>query len=368
MKVLVIGGGLFGSSIAAILGGKQFQVDLVEAEDDIMKLASRVNHNRIHLGYHYLRSIGTAEQSIEGLLSFLFHFGDAVVYQFPNYYAIAKEGSKTTPGEFLSFCENVGIGYEEEFPTEGFLNPDAIEACFRVPEPVWDYATLKKTLKAKLHSPHINVFYKTKCLGLRTLADGTFEAKLNIGTKGYDVVINCTYSNINQINSFLDIPSRKLLYEDVMIPVFKYPSMPFGLTVMDGPFCSVMPRGMKKNEFLLYHVKESLINTKVALEKPKFMQEEFSNDDLRGPGGIYDKSSFFMPFLKNVELSGYNRTIRTVYENDDDARLTELFTYDGIKNYYTILSGKVTTCIQVALEVKQLLLGRNLKKRFKMSV
>ena len=73
MKVLVIGAGLFGSSVAAILADKNVNIDLVEAEDDIMKLASRVNHNRIHLGYHYLRSIDTAEQSIEGLLSFLFH-------------------------------------------------------------------------------------------------------------------------------------------------------------------------------------------------------------------------------------------------------------------------------------------------------
>ena len=102
MKILVIGGGLFGSSVASILAGKNVKIDLAEAEDDIMKMASRVNDNRIHLGYHYLRSIATAEQSIEGLLSFLFHFGDAVVYQFPNYYAIAKEGSKTDVNTVIS--------------------------------------------------------------------------------------------------------------------------------------------------------------------------------------------------------------------------------------------------------------------------
>ncbi len=368
MKVLVIGGGLFGSSVASILADKNVQVDLAEAEDDIMKMASRINHNRIHLGYHYLRSIATAEQSIEGLLSFLFHFGNAVVYQFPNYYAIAKEGSKTTPSEFLNFCENVGIGYDEEIPGDNLLDPSSIEACFRVPEPIWDFFTLKKILKRKLANPNINILLKTKCIGLKVLADGKFEARLTTGIKGYDVVINCTYSNINQINSYLDIPPKKLLYEDVMIPVFKYPSAQFGLTVMDGPFCSVMPRGMRKNEFLLYHVKDSLLDTKLAMEKPEFPRLNITDDQLRAPGNIYDRSSFFMPFLKNVQLAGYNRTTRTVYENDDDARLTELYTYEGLNNYFTILSGKVTTCIQVALEVKHILQGRRLKRRFKMAI
>jgi hypothetical protein len=368
MKVLVIGAGLFGSSTAALLASNEVKVDLVESESDILKMASRVNHNRIHLGYHYLRSIDTAAQSIEGLLSFLFHFGNSVVYQFPNYYAIAKEGSKTSARQFLDFCERVGIGYDEEMPPGNFFDPSTLEACFRVPEPVYDHLTLKKIMKKKLTSPNINVFLNTKCVGLRILPNGMFEAKLSTGTKQYDVVINCTYSNINQINSYLGIPQKKLLYEDVMIPVFKYPSTPFGLTVMDGPFCSVMPRGMRTNEFLLYHVKESLLNTKISTDKPSFPEREYTNAELTADGNIYDRSSYFMPFLKDVEPNGYNRITRAVYENDDDARLTELYTYDGIKNYFTILSGKVTTCVQVALEIKHIIQGRKLKKRFIMSV
>lgn len=368
MKVLVIGAGLFGSSTAALLASNEVKVDLVESENDILKMASRVNHNRIHLGYHYLRSIDTAAQSIEGLLSFLFHFGDSVVYQFPNYYAIAKEGSKTNAQQFIDFCERVGIGYDEELPQDNYLDPSTLEACFRVPEPVYDHLTLKKIMKKKLANPNINIFLNTKCIGLKQLPDNTFEARLNTGIKKYDVVINCTYSNINEINTFLGIPQKKLLYEDVIIPVFKYPSTPFGLTVMDGPFCSVMPRGMRPNEFLLYHVKESLLDTRISNEKPIFPNHDFTNADLTAKGKIYDKSAYFMPFLKNVEPSGYNRITRTVYENDDDARLTELYTYDGIKNYFTILSGKVTTCIQVALEIKHILQGRKLKKRFIMSV
>jgi hypothetical protein len=170
MKILVIGGGLFGSSVASILSGKNVKIDLAEAEDDIMKMASRVNHNRIHLGYHYLRSIATAEQSIEGLLSFLFHLAMQWFINFQIIMPLQKKEVKTTPSEFLNFCENVGIGYDEETPGDNLLDPSSIEACFRVPEPIWDFFTLKKILKKKLANPNINILLKTKCIGLKVLA------------------------------------------------------------------------------------------------------------------------------------------------------------------------------------------------------
>lgn len=364
MKILVIGAGLFGSTVAYTLSDGKSSVDLVDSESDIMQLASKVNHNRIHLGYHYLRSIETAEQSIEGLLSFLFNYGSAVIHQFPNYYAIAKSGSKTSPEKFIDFCETVGIGYEEDYPDKEYLNREAVEASFRVPEPIWDYALVKRMVKDKLLKTKVNLYLKTECIGLKVLADNTFEARLTSGVKRYDVVINCSYSGINRVNSFLGIRKKRLLFEDVIVPIFKYPSAPFGVTVMDGPFCSIMPKGKDKNSFLLYHVKESVLESCLADEKPNFATA-YRDEDLMGDNGIYKESSFFMPFLMNVVTAGFGRTTRTVYENSDDARITELYIDSNIKNYFTVLSGKVTTCVQLALEIKHILQGKNRTKRFK---
>jgi len=365
MKILIIGGGLFGTSVASVLADKNNTVDIVESQDELLQLASKVNHNRIHLGYHYLRSIQTAEQSIEGLLSFLFNYGEAVVYQFPNYYAIAKEGSKTSPDEFIRFCENVGIGYDEEFPDNTLFDQDKILASFKVPEPIWDYDILKSVIKKKLSKANVNLYLNTECIGLKQLDDGTFEAKFYTGVKYYDAVINASYANINKINSYLNIEPKKLLYEDVLIPLFNYPSPQFGLTIMDGPFCSVMPNGIKNNEFLLYHVKESIIQSQLSTIRPSFKQSDYSPEDLTAKNGIYTKSAQYLPFLKNVIPNGYRRTLRTVYENSDDARITELHTFDNVKNYFSILSGKVTTCIQVALEIKHILAGKKINKRYK---
>lgn len=87
-KIAIIGAGIFGTSIAVELSKNEFQVDLYETEPDIMLKASKNNHNRIHYGYHYPRSIETANQSLEGLISFYGKYKDSIINSFPNYYCI----------------------------------------------------------------------------------------------------------------------------------------------------------------------------------------------------------------------------------------------------------------------------------------
>ena len=51
------------------------------------------NHNRIHFGYHYPRSIDTAKQSILGLSSFAMEYNDCIISDFENYYCISNTNS-----------------------------------------------------------------------------------------------------------------------------------------------------------------------------------------------------------------------------------------------------------------------------------
>lgn len=359
MNILIVGSGVFGCCTAIELAKAGFVIDIVDCEDDIMTQASRVNHNRVHLGYHYLRSIETAEQSIEGLLSFMFNYGQAVENQFDNYYAIAKHNSKTTPDEFLNFCNKVGIGYDYEYPDDKLFDKTMLSACFKVPEPVFDYSLLKKLVKNNLVKSKVNLLLKNRLTDLKKVGS-TYSATYNNVIKEYDAVINASYANFNTINSLLGIPLKKLLYERVVIPEFKYNSSPFGLTVMDGEFCSVMPKGKQQNEFLLYHVKYSVLENQLTEIHPDFSLQ--LDDKCKN---IYAHSQSFMPFLDNVVANGYNEITRVVHKNDDDARLTELYSYDNYPNYFALLSGKITTCVQVALEIKHILQGKNIIKRVK---
>jgi hypothetical protein len=360
MKVVVIGAGLFGCCSAIELARAGFQVVLLDREADIMQKASRVNHNRIHLGYHYLRSVETAEQSIEGLLSFLFNYGKAVENQFPNYYAIAKEGSKTTPEEFLAFCNKVGIGYDFEYPADTFLNRNALSASFKVPEPVFDYEILKQEVGKSLLNSGVDIRLNQEVQGITKKPGGEYELIINQRVEHFDVVINATYSDFNEINHALGVPLKPLLFEKVLIPEFEFKHNPFGLTIMDGPFCSVMPKGKQTEKFLLYHVTHSVEQGVLSELHPNFKPDNPSQEGL-----IYDQATYYMPFLAQVKRTNQFKTIRVVHKNSDDARLTELYMYEQFENYFAILSGKISTCIQVALEIKHTLQQKKTEKRFR---
>ena len=61
---VVVGGGFFGCKIAIELRRRGFShVVLCERESALMRRASYANQARVHNGYHYPRSLVTAERS-----------------------------------------------------------------------------------------------------------------------------------------------------------------------------------------------------------------------------------------------------------------------------------------------------------------
>ncbi len=338
-KVCVVGAGLFGSMAALKLANAGHQVDLLERDNGILQGASKNNHNRIHMGYHYLRSIQTARDSIQGLSSFSETFRDALRPELPNYYAIAAENSKTSPERFEEFCQIVRIRFRREFPPAQLLDPKRLAACYCVPEPVFDYFSVRATMLKLLSDSTVNVHLRTSLQKVDRKND-QFHVTTTGFAQPYDCLINASYSSINQVNEMVGATLRTYRYEDVVIPVFRYDYAPFGLTVMDGPFCSVMPRGFRAGEFLLYHVKHSVLRSKLGTDGYAELQEWTDDSPL------FQASSEFMPFLKNCSSFERYRAIRITWENDDDARRSII--YDDIPNYWSVLSGKVTTCVDVA--------------------
>ena len=63
-------------------------------------------------------------------------------------------------------------------------------------------------------------------------------------------------------------------------------------------------------------------------------------------------------FLSSVKRKNLWRTIRALPINDDDSRLSEIFVDSNNPNFITILSGKVTTCWKIAMEVKNMINGK----------
>lgn len=336
MKIKIIGAGLFGCCIAHELFKSGHDVTLIEQDSDIMQRASKCNHNRIHFGYHYPRSTTTAKQSLNGLISFLINFRESIVSHFPNYYMVAKNGSNVTSKEYIEFCENVGISYDIKFPSDKIINKNLIDLSIRVNEPVFDYNILKSLVKKQLE-------------GVNLKLNTSFDGNLN----DCDYIINTSYANINNVNKLIKAPELNLKFQDVVVPIFKMNYPPIGITIMDGPFCSIMPKGNNDNTFLLYNpkysvLKESLINN-------------FENLDF-DENNIYNKSQEYLPFLSKVKPCGYWRTIRALPINNDDARVSEIITPNSCPKLINVISGKVTTCYKIAIEIKNLIENNSKKE------
>jgi len=354
MRVLVIGAGIFGTT-AALKLSKEHDVTLVDVNNDIMLNASKCNHSRLHFGFHYPRSVETAQQSIDGYGSFYQSFRSAIRNDFPNYYMI-ENGSKVTPAEYEIFCSNLQLYFREEYPNID-MDFSKIRSSFLTNEPIFDYDILKSILKKMLDNSTITVILNK---GIKRKSD----------MDEYDVIINTSYFNINEINKLFNIKQQELKLQTVVIPIFKKKMSRIGLTIMDGEYCSIMPKGFEKDHFLLYHVKESVIYETIGYTIPtiwRYGKRIIKNNFIKKY--IYDKfivnkyidrifkeSQKYYTFLENCERVGYWQTVRALPINEDDCRLSDI-RYDEVegKKIISVLSGKLTTCWTIAEDIKNMI-------------
>jgi len=354
MKVLVIGAGIFGVTAALRLSSKH-KVTLVDMNDDILLNASKHNHNRLHYGFHYPRSAETAQQSLEGYVLFHDYFKDEIIDDFENYYMIEKTG-KIDSKHYENFCDSLKLKYKKQFPKLD-MNFENIESSYLTNEPIFDYIRIKSKLVAALKKSKINLILNKKITSKKDIQD-------------YDVVINTTYFNMNKINKIFDLPQTLLKLQTVIIPNFKWKHERIGITIMDGPFCSILPKGGCNNNFLLYHVEESVVYRDNNFIIPKlwyYGKEIIRNDFMKR--NVYDKyivnrnikkivkkSAKYFPFLSECDVYGYWQTVRALPINDNDERLStfDVFEVDN-KKVISVLSGKITTCFSNANNINELL-------------
>tara|TARA_Y100000310_G_scaffold317442_1_gene370333 strand:+ start:370 stop:1473 length:1104 start_codon:yes stop_codon:yes gene_type:complete len=360
MNVLVVGGGLFGCTIAIELA-KKHNVTMVEKNSDIMLEASLANHNRLHFGYHYPRSAKTARQCLEGLLAFMMHYSNAVVADFPNYYAIADDGSFVDADKFTKFCDEVGIYYAEEYPGPEYLAEEYLQACFRVREPIFNYSLLKREVVSALNRSNVNVSLQSAVTGAKQTGSGEYVVTVDgpSGSKTIfaEKIVNATYANLNEVNQLFGVRPRELRFEHCIIPIFKRDHPDMGLTVMDGAYCTIMPHAGNPGHSLLWHVDASVYSHSANVKNLRLPKNEAETKDICD--SIYKMSSKWMPFLGDVEPVGFFATPKAVEENKFDARTSEVVEYPEAPNLLSVLGGKIATSVQVAYHIRDILDGRS---------
>lgn len=358
MKMTIIGGGLFGLINALHFKNLGYKVEVIESHRQLLTQATKINQNRIHYGYHYPRSKETANQALEGLASFYSYFRNCIIEDFENYYLVSKNNSNVDFNQYIEFCKDVKISAREQLPPTKYVDLNQVENAISVREPIFDYYLLRNNLLERVYKSQIISHLESKVEKIEYNGK-IYKTKLSTGkTIESDIILNTTYSGINDILSLVNT-SLPIKFQDVILPIFEYNIPKIGLTVMDGPFCSILPKGNDVHRFILSNVKNSVLSEGMSNKLPSIDKLKYKdltlNEDL-----IYNASSVFFPFLNNVNRIKIWRTTKALSLDKNDGRVSEVFTHSDLPNFYSILQGKVTTCIQIAYKLESIIENKTL--------
>lgn len=238
---LVIGGGFFGCSIALALRRMGLgRVIVAERESAIMQRASYVNQARVHNGYHYPRSLSTAERSRINFVRFCRDYGYAIRSDIQKIYAIAHN-SRVNPAQFERFCREIDAPcHPAPRAIARLFDPSLIDAAYLATEFAFDASKLRAATEKALGAAGIEL--RLGCT-VRIAASGEGWVEIEGPTTpalraGH--VFNCTYADLDLAGVALRSKLKRELAEMALIQV--PPELRgLGITVMDGAFFSTMP-------------------------------------------------------------------------------------------------------------------------------
>lgn len=338
---LIIGAGFFGLEIALELHGMGFRdILVVDREAAIMRRASFVNQARVHNGYHYPRSIATAERSRVNFDAFVTDYADAVMPGMNSLYAIAR-GSKVSGAQFETFCRMVGAPAHEAPRELARLFDDAlIEQAFVTREVAFDASRLAARLDAALTAAGIALRLQAEA---RILGgdDDAVDVDVQGARHRAAYVFNCTYADLE----FAGIPLRTGLKKELteMLLIEPPPELRnLGITVMDGPFFSTMPfpaAGLHSLSHVRYTPHESYDGAQRQSLAPQRSNRE----------AIMRDSQRYLPCLSRAAVVGSMFDIKAtlIRNEEDDGRPILIERNAALPRVLSVLGAKIDNIYEV---------------------
>ncbi|MBP3609395.1 MAG: FAD-dependent oxidoreductase [Lachnospiraceae bacterium] len=371
---IIIGAGLYGLYSALFCAKRGEQVIVLEHDAAPFKRATYINQARVHMGYHYPRSFSTAIKSAGYFERFNQDYGFCVHSKFDQVYATSDAFSWTNAGQFKKFCEAAKIRCDE-VPVEKYFNEEMCDGAFLTEEYTYDAQILKKYFLEELKNyTNVEIRYSVRISKIAKEKE-CYEVELENGDKLYSgFVLNATYASTNQIiGKCQGIEEDKfgIKYElcEIILCDVNDRLRDTGITVMDGPFFSIMPFGKTglhsltsvtftphmasfekvptfpcQKESQGFCSVDQLGNCNDCPAKPetawsymsnlarKYLKEEYGFD--------YKESLFSMkPILKASEI--------------DDSRPTVIKVHTASPTFVSVLSGKINT----VYDLDEILLG-----------
>lgn len=255
--VVVIGGGFFGCCLALYLRSTTDKICLIEKGDTLLGRASRNNQARVHTGFHYPRSFVTALRSRALQAKFAKDFEEAVLDDFTMLYAIARRRTKVSGQRFYRMFNGMGAPIQQASAADiGLFNDDLIESVFACKEYAFDWKALQNHMQRRLDTAGIEVIKNAEAASINFSEDRAHVEVSGERTIGASVAFNATYSGINDFLIQSGIETVPMKHELAEIALVNPPAELNGraVTVMDGPFFSIMPYP-SEDAYSLTHVR-----------------------------------------------------------------------------------------------------------------
>lgn len=249
MNIAVVGAGWFGCHLASVLLQEGHNVTLFEKESDIFQAASTHNQCRLHWGFHYPRSAITRRQLRNAHSEFVATYSNCVHSVRHNLYAVSAGDSIMDFETYRAIMNSAGLEFKHEDPSEfGLTN---IEGCISCDEKIIDNQHAKESFRTTLDS--------ILRLGTPVVQMESFSAGALINGDVFHYGIDCTNSRLPVASSGV-----KRVYEVALLLVYESDrDRDFALTVMDGPFASLLPYygDRTRNLFTLSSVRDTPIES-----------------------------------------------------------------------------------------------------------
>jgi len=359
---IIVGAGFYGLYAAEFCGKKDGNILVLECDSNSFMRATYINQARVHMGYHYPRSYSTAIKSRNYFDRFVKDYGFCIKQDFKKIYAISKKFSWTNGEQFKKFCSAANIKCEE-IDYSLYFKQDMCDGVFNTEEYTYDAEILKQSLLEKISNmKNVEIKYNSKIKTIKNI-DNYYVITLENGeTYETEYLLNTTYASTNQIINMLGYEPFKIKYElcEIILCKINDKLKDVGITVMDGPFFSIMPFGKTGLHSLTsvtftphitsydnlptficqnkcekgYCTKENLGNCNTCKAKPETAWEYMSNfarkyltDDIEFE---YHSSLFSVkPILQASEI--------------DDSRPTVIKVFNEKPKFVSVLSGKINT-------------------------
>lgn len=361
LDAAVIGGGFYGLRMALFLREELGvpNVRVFEREATVMRRASFCNQARVHNGYHYPRSILTAYRSRVNFPRFIREYAPAIVDDFDHYYAIARVHSKVNARQFEIFCARIGASVERAPKhVAALFHPGRVENSYVVHEPALDARILRDLVMQKIEDVGgIEIGTSDAVEGIAGLPDRHVLIHAASGDYRAERVVGSTYSQSNVLHRASGLDPIPLQHEVSEMALVTVPEVlrHAGITVMDGPFFSLMPfpsRGLHT----LSHVRFT----------PQYRWRD-SGPDSSDPQRVLEASGAgsgfpamradamrYVPVLGSMTHVDSMKEIKTVLASSDrDDSRPILFRPDhGIPNYTCVMGGKLDNIYDALSELE----------------